>query len=92
MSNLNIDHSLDALLEIGESYSSTRQLKIFAGYSGWSPGQLDDEMKRETWLTHPASLELVFHPQPETLWKDILREKGGKYRLIAEAPEDLSWN
>jgi putative transcriptional regulator len=90
--NLNLDHSLDALVEVGDSYSPTRQLKIFAGYAGWSPGQLDDEMKRDTWLTHPASLDLVFHPQPEKLWKTILAEKGWKYKLIAESPDDLSWN
>ncbi len=90
--NLNVGHSLDNLLEIADSYSSTQQLKIFAGYAGWSPGQLDDEMKRDTWMTHPASLELIFHPEPKTLWQQILREKGWKYKLIAEAPEDLSWN
>ena len=92
MPNLNLEHSLDSLVEVGDSYSPTRQLKVFAGYAGWSPGQLDDEMKRDTWLTHPASLDLVFHPQPEILWKMILTEKGWKYRLIADAPDDLSWN
>ena len=49
-------------------------------------------MKRDTWMTHPASLELVFHPNPEQLWPAILKEKGWKYKLIAESPEDLSWN
>jgi putative AlgH/UPF0301 family transcriptional regulator len=49
-------------------------------------------MKRDTWLTHPASVELVFYPQPGALWKLILADKGWKYRLIAEAPDDLSWN
>lgn len=92
MPNLSLEHSLDALVELGDSYSPTRQVKIFAGYAGWSPGQLDDEIKRDTWLTHPASLELVFHERPTDLWKNILTEKGWKYRLIAEAPEDLSWN
>ena len=90
--NLNIEHSLDSLMELGDSYSPSRQLKVFAGYAGWSPGQLDDEMKRETWLTHPASFDLVFYPKPDDLWKIILAEKGWKYGLIAEAPEDLSWN
>ena len=66
MPNLNLGHSLDNLLEIADSYSSTQRLKIFAGYAGWSPGQLDDEMKRDTWMTHPASLELIFHPEPNT--------------------------
>src|ERR1041385_1801088 len=36
MPNLNLGHSLDALLEIGESFSATRKIKMFAGYAGWS--------------------------------------------------------
>jgi len=92
MPNLNLDHSLDSLVELGDSYSPTRQLKVFAGYAGWSAGQLDDEMKRDTWLTHTASLDLVFHAKPEKLWPQILAAKGWKYKLISEAPEDISWN
>lgn len=92
MPNLNLGHSLDGLVEIGESISSTQQVRVFAGYAGWSPGQLDDEMKRDSWLTHPASIELVFHVKPEELWQLILRKKGWKYRLLLQTPEDLSWN
>ncbi len=90
--NLSLGHSLDTLLDLAESFSPDEQLKVFAGYAGWSPGQLDDEMKRDTWMTHPASLELVFDSAPEKLWQSILRQKGFKYRLIAEGPEDPSWN
>jgi putative transcriptional regulator len=90
--NLQLSHSLDDLIDLGESFSPTLRVKVFAGYAGWSSGQLDDEMKRDTWMTHPASLDLVFHPQPALLWQLILRQKGWKYRLIAEAPEDLSSN
>ena len=90
--NLNLEHSLEELVEVGGSFSPARQLKIFAGYAGWSPGQLDDEMKRGAWLTHPASLELVFAADVTTLWANLVREKGWEYRLLAEQPEDLSWN
>jgi len=92
MPNLRMDQSIDALQELSEGYSPSLQLKMFAGYAGWSPGQLEAEMKRDTWLTHPATLEHVFHPEPTELWKWILTEKGWKYRLLADAPEDLSWN
>jgi putative transcriptional regulator len=92
MPNLNLGHSLDTLMEIGESYSPAQKLKLFAGYSGWSPGQLEDEMKREAWLTHPASLELVFETDPDQLWSIILRKKGLKYKLLAQMPEDPSLN
>lgn len=92
IANLRMDQSMDTLMELGDSFSPTRQIRLFAGYAGWSPGQLEAEMKRDTWLTHPARLEHVFHPNPDALWKDVLAEKGWKYRLIAEAPEDPSWN
>jgi len=92
MPNLDLGHSLDELMEIADSFSSTQRLKVFAGYAGWSPGQLDDEMKRNTWMTHPASTELIFHPEPGSLWRAILRDKGSKYKLLAEAPEDPSLN
>jgi putative transcriptional regulator len=90
--NLSLGHSLDNLVEIGESFSAGRKLKMFAGYAGWSPGQLEDELKRKAWVTHPASLELVFDLQPDELWQKILRQKGGRYRLLAQSPEDLSLN
>ena len=90
--NLSLGHSLDSLIEIGESFSATHKLKMFAGYAGWSPGQLEDELKHEAWLTHPASLDLVFDTNPEQLWQIILRQKGWKYRLLAQMPEDLSRN
>ena len=90
--NLSLGHSLDSLMEVGESLSPTRKIKVFAGYAGWSPGQLEDEMKRKAWLTHPASLELVFDTAFEQLWQTILRRKGWKYKLLAEMPEDLSAN
>jgi putative transcriptional regulator len=90
--NLSLGHALDSLVEIGESFSLSKKVKVFAGYSGWSAGQLEDEMKREAWLTHPASLDLVFDPNPDQLWQRILRTKGGIYRILAQMPEDLSNN
>lgn len=92
MPNLSLGHSLDALMDLSESFSPTQKLKLFAGYAGWSAGQLDQEMARNDWLVHPASLDLVFHPDPAQLWKVILRQKDDMSRLLAESPEDLSWN
>src|SRR5271157_4343284 len=92
MANLNLGHSLDELIEIGESFSPTQKIRLFAGYAGWSAGQLEDEMKRKAWLTHPASLELVFGANPDGLWQNILRDKGWRYKLLAQMPEDPSLN
>ena len=90
--NLSLSHSLDALVELGQSFSATQKVKLFAGYAGWSPGQLEDEIKRKAWVTHPASLELIFDTNPEELWQKVLRQKGWKYRLLSQMPEDLSLN
>ena len=90
--NLNLGHTLDSLVEIGESFSASQKIRLFAGYAGWSAGQLEDEMRRKAWLTHPASLELVFDTDPSQLWQKILRQKGWKYKLLAQMPEDLSLN
>jgi putative transcriptional regulator len=91
--NLALGHSLDDLLEIGEVFSATKKVRLFAGYAGWSAGQLEGEMKQQAWLTFPASLELVFETPPEQLWQKVLQRKGGwKNKLLAQMPEDLSWN
>lgn len=93
IANLSMGHSLDELQELATSYSSTRQLRCFAGYAGWTGGQLEAEMERRAWLMHPASLELVFSDgSGDVLWKQILTRKGWQYRLLSEGPEDLSWN
>ena len=93
MPNLALGHSLDDLVEIGEKYSPAVKVRMFAGYAGWSPGQLESEMKRKAWLTFPASMDLVFDTPPDQLWKKVLQNKGGwKNRLLAQMPEDLSWN
>ena len=91
--NLSLGHSLDALVDFGESFSPERKIKLFAGYAGWSSGQLEDEMKRKAWLTFPASLELIFETPPEKLWQIVLQRKGGwRNKLRAQMPEDPSWN
>lgn len=93
MDNLELGHSLEELTDLGGSFSPDRKLRVFAGYSGWSPGQLESELRRGAWLTHPADLRLVFDESAATLWSRILSRKGGwRNRLRASAPEDLSWN
>jgi len=87
--NLSLGHSLDELVDLGGSFSPTRKVRIFAGYAGWAPGQLENELKRKSWLIYPASLELVFETPPERLWQTILRRKGGwRNKLLAQLPED----
>jgi len=91
--NLTLGHSLDELVDLGESFSPTQKIKMFAGYAGWSPGQLETEMKRKSWLTHPASIQLVFETDPQKLWQMIVaQQQGWKYKLLSQTPDDVSLN
>ncbi|MSR43114.1 MAG: YqgE/AlgH family protein [Pedosphaera sp.] len=92
MEYLQLSHSLEELVELTNKFTSPPRLKIFAGYAGWAPGQLDDEMKRKSWLTHPADFNLIFSTDSKKLWKQILSGLGWQYKLLADGPEDLSQN
>ena len=92
MGNLSVGHSLDELMDLGESFAPDRQVRLFAGYAGWAPGQLEDEIKHHAWLTHPASLDLVFSADPTTLWPAIMRQKGWRQALLSQIPDDPGLN
>ncbi len=67
-------------------------IHLFLGYSGWGPGQLEREMALGSWITHRASADIVFHPNPEQGWKDALRAKGGIYRVFADSNQQPGLN
>lgn len=67
-------------------------IHLFLGYSGWAPGQLEKEMEQGSWIIHPASDRIVFHPNPEVGWKDALRAKGGIYQFFADSEQNPSLN
>jgi putative transcriptional regulator len=75
-------------LEVGE----LRQARVFAGYAGWGPGQLDGELEEESWIVEPALPEDVFTSEPDDLWSGVLRRKGGPYGVLALMPPDPSLN
>jgi putative transcriptional regulator len=92
MANLSVGHSLDELIDVGESFSADKQVRLFAGYSGWSPGQLEAELKRKAWLTHPASVDLIFSADPGDLWAKLMRQKGWKNQLLSQIPDNPTLN
>jgi putative transcriptional regulator len=68
------------------------KIHLFLGYSGWSPGQLESELQSGSWMIIPASEALVFHPEPDSGWRDALKEKGGIYKIFAESNQDPRLN
>lgn len=93
MDVIRLGHDVDGLVALEADWKDGRRLRAFAGYAGWAPGQLDDEMRRESWLVHPATLEWVFDVDPSRLWREILRSRAAwQERLLADSPDDLNWN
>lgn len=66
--------------------------RLFSGYSGWGPGQLDAEMKSGSWIVAPAEPSAIFADRGEDSWRDALRALGGRYALLAQAPHDPRLN
>ena len=68
------------------------QLRVFRGYSGWGPGQLDHELRRPGWLVVPAQAGDAFDDEPWTLWRRVLARQRDATRWLAHFPDDLSAN
>ena len=82
--------ALDEALEDGPP--ELQRTRVFAGVAGWGPEQLDEELERDDWIIEPADREDIFTDDPEGLWSDVLRRKGGSYALVARMPLDPSLN
>lgn len=71
---------------------SKDEIRFFAGYSGWEPQQLDDEMKGRTWLVFNGKKDFAFSQNPDELWGEVLRSMGSQYAILANFPENPSLN
>jgi putative transcriptional regulator len=80
------------LEELADVIDGAGRVRVFAGYAGWGPGQLEGELEREDWIVEPALPDDVFTGDPEGLWAGVLARKGGQYGLLARMPEDPSLN
>ncbi|WP_237588853.1 YqgE/AlgH family protein [Polaribacter sargassicola] len=77
---------------IKEDRLSSSDIRFFLGYSGWSENQLEDEMNDNSWFLSENDFENIFSADNETLWKNKLLQKGGHYKLWANAPSDFNLN
>ena len=68
------------------------QVRLFAGYAGWAPGQLEHELWHGAWVVVDSEPSDVFTSRPATLWSDVLRRQDGRLRLLADLPEDVRVN
>lgn len=64
----------------------------FLGYSGWSAGQLEKEMKQHTWVVVEVPEDLLTQSQDDGLWRTVLGREGAEWRLLAGEPENPEAN
>jgi putative transcriptional regulator len=66
--------------------------RLFRGYAGWGPGQLDDELAQGAWIVVDGIRTDPFTTDPDDLWRAVLRRQGGRLAWLANCPDDLSLN
>jgi putative transcriptional regulator len=71
---------------------AVRRARVFAGYAGWGPGQLEAEMDEGSWVVEPARPSDVFSPDPSRLWEEVLGRKGSSFDLLRLMPLDPTQN
>lgn len=67
-------------------------IRFFLGYSGWEKQQLEQEMNENLWFLENNNFENILSLDDKNLWKNKLLEKGGDYKLWANAPSDFNQN
>lgn len=77
---------------ISSDIVSESNVRFFVGYSGWSEGQLADEMTYGSWIMANMDSNYLFKLQPKELWERVMYDKGNAYTVISQIPELLSWN
>lgn len=82
--------ALRILIDTAEVSSS--EVRLFLGYAGWSPDQLEFEIEQGGWILSELAESVVFDADPSDLWRRTLRRMGGEYAVLANYPEDPRLN
>jgi putative transcriptional regulator len=80
-------------LMLEQDLIKSEDFRFFLGYSGWGAGQLQGEIEQNSWIvSDKVTPEQVFNTDPEILWKEILKNMGGKYKMFSNYPLDPRLN
>ena len=55
-----------------------QRYRLFMGFSGWAPGQLESELARDGWFVQPANEDLLFRSETKELWEELVRKARGR--------------
>jgi len=80
-----------------KSCLNTRQItadgiRFYVGYSGWDTEQMNAEIKQNSWILTKGQIEHIFSEKPNELWRNVLQNMGGKYKVYANLPDDPMLN
>jgi len=93
LDGLYLGGDLDAVRAEAEVVAAEKPLlRFFMGYAAWDKDQLRNEIDLGAWILAPGNIDLVFSTKTESMWHDVLRGLGGKYRALAELPVDPAVN
>ena len=83
---------VSAQAELDDLPEAIRRGRVYAGFSGWGPGQLEVEIDEDAWIIEAPIPRELFPEDPAALWSAVLERMGGEYALVARMPEDPSLN
>lgn len=86
--------NFDTVKELITSYQlNADEIRFFAGYSGWSQEQLEDEIKENSWMVADKyNAEILFSDEEHNMWKEVILNMGQRFAHIANFPENPSLN
>lgn len=83
---------VSASTDLEELPAAVKRGRVYAGYSGWAPGQLEGELEEDAWIIEAPFPAELFPDEPAELWSSVLERMGGEYALVARMPDDPSVN
>jgi putative transcriptional regulator len=84
---------IDSIRElVREGTIKRSQIRFFLGYSGWSAGQLERELKENSWVIAKVKPEIIMSNRGDDTWKRVLRSLKNKYRMWADFPDSPEMN
>ncbi|MGH8991067.1 MAG: YqgE/AlgH family protein [Acidimicrobiia bacterium] len=83
---------LVGIIDLAVEPRGVEAVRLFAGYAGWGGGQLEGELAAGGWFVLDALPDDPLSPEPEELWREVLRRQGGRLALFATCPPDPSLN
>lgn len=91
--NITWGGNYEQIIDWAHTGTAYDNILFYIGYSGWSEGQLEEEIERNSWIVFPeASEQLVFDTRKKNLWKEVLKEMGGRFSVFANYPTDPRLN